>query len=75
MLVSLTTTLRVEWTLFTFSIQTFMFLGQCLVNLNIPVPKIGTLHMNPETQNGDLLKYGWHDFDHISVIYEDDIPK
>jgi hypothetical protein len=51
------------------------FLGQCPVNLNIPAPKSGTLQIGPKMQNGDFLENGSNDFENISVIYGDHIPK
>jgi hypothetical protein len=31
--------------------------------------------MGPKTQNGDFLESGSNDFDYISVIYGDYLPK
>jgi hypothetical protein len=32
------------------------------MNMNIPTPKIGALHMGPKTKNGDSLKNGPNHF-------------
>jgi hypothetical protein len=43
-----------------------------VLDLNVPGPNIGDLQMNPKTQNGDFLE---NDFDQISVVYVDYLPK
>jgi hypothetical protein len=45
------------------------------VNLNSPAPKIGTLEIGSEIQNGDFLENDSSDFDKVSVTYKDNILK
>jgi hypothetical protein len=49
--------------------------GPCSVSLNIPTPKLEALEMDSNTHNGDFLENGSNDFDYISIIYGDHVPK
>jgi hypothetical protein len=36
--------------------KSLFFMGQCPMNLNIPMPKLRALKMGPKTQNVDFLE-------------------
>jgi hypothetical protein len=43
--------------------------------MNTPLSKIPVLQMNPENQNCSFLEDGSNDFDYISGVYGDHLPK
>jgi hypothetical protein len=55
-------------------LRVLSIIGQCPVNTNILLPKLGALHRSPQTQNCHFLKNWPNHFDEISVIYGDHYP-
>jgi hypothetical protein len=45
------------------------------VNMNIPAPEIGALQVDPKTQSWHFLENSSYEFDWISVVYGDHLPK
>jgi hypothetical protein len=43
--------------------------------MNIPAPEIWAISADPKTQNYSFLENSSYDFDWISVIYGDHLPK
>jgi hypothetical protein len=43
--------------------------------MDILVPKTGVLQICPEIQNGDFIENDSNDFNYISAIYRDHLPK
>jgi hypothetical protein len=40
-----------------------LIVDHCLVNMNMPASKLGTLEMCPQTQNGEFIEKVLYDFD------------
>jgi hypothetical protein len=47
----------------------------CPVNISIPAPEKGTVHIGHKTHNGDFLQNYWNDFDYIMVVCAIHLPE
>jgi hypothetical protein len=45
------------------------------MNMSTPLPKLPVLQMIPENQNCNFLENGSNDFDYISEVYGNHLPK